>query len=764
MSNPLQGMGRPLVGVLPLCVLPIVPEHLAVAVYFATTFWLIWHTLQDQVAEIGYATRGAPVVLLGIAIMLMGDGVLGARLAVGGRPDPMLLLAVPLIGLAIVVVGLLQVVRAVRVVTGRGGLIDVTVVVFGVGTSIATLVGSHRVDLPDDLSGRLAVIVLTVVSVVGWGLIIRLLLAAEGRTETGLLVTAVALLLVSSLVWWKPLFEGGDPRWGLTIALAAGTTAACASRWWTLHSAGQPAGLGVDPRMPLFLLAVVAPPIALTVAALNATQLDPVRNVVLPATGTAVLSIALLLRVHRQARESQRRALRDALTGLANRAALTDALDALPPGRPALLLLDLDGFKAVNDGFGHPAGDALLRSVASRLAAVLQADATPDGAEYLCARLGGDEFAVLLSRADRESAVALGRRIVDVIARPYPIDGRELCVTASVGIRALTGEADGALAFVLLRDADLALYAAKQGGKNQVVEFSADLGAAHVERAALAAGLHEAVVRDEFVLHYQPVMDVVTGHVHGVEALLRWVSPSGDLLPSTDFLAVAESAGLSIPIGNWALRTACAEVRGWHERYGVVVAVNLAARQLRDPELAATIANVLAASGLPPHALILEVTESTVSDGTGYTAEVAARLAELRGHGIRIAVDDFGTGQSSLALLRQLPVDTLKLDPALGRAGDQDARISARPETEATVVDAALTRAILQICETLGLRAVAERVETAERVEWLRALGCRYMQGDFFSPPLPADRVEAFLAAAPRRRPAEDIRTVPSTT
>ncbi|MFI5957198.1 putative bifunctional diguanylate cyclase/phosphodiesterase [Cryptosporangium sp. NPDC051539] len=742
MPKALRGMGRPLAGVLPLCVMPIAPPHLAVALFFATTFWLIWTTLQDQVAEIGYATRGAPVALIGIAVVLMGDGLAGARLAVGGRPDAMLLLAIPLIGLLTVVVGLVQVVKALTSTGRGGGLIDVTVVVFGVGTSIATLVGTHRVELPADLSGRLTVLVLTGISIVGWGVIIRLLLTAEGRTETGLLVTAVALLLVSSLVWWKPLFEGGDPRWGLTITLAAGTTAAYASRWWTLHSAGQPAGLGVDTRMPLFLLAVVAPPIALTVAALNATELDPVRNVVLPAAGIAVLSMALLLRVHRQARESQHRALHDALTGLANRAALTDALDALPPSRPALLLLDLDGFKAVNDGFGHPTGDALLRAVGARLSAVLSADAGPDGVDVVCARLGGDEFAVLLSRADRESAVALGRRIVEVIAEPFRVDGRELCVTASVGIRVVAGEVGAPLAFVLFRDADLALYAAKQSGRNQVVEFSADLGAAHVERAALAAGLHEAVARDEFVLHYQPAVDVVTGRVHTAEALLRWATPSGELRPSTDFLAVAESAGLGIPIGTWTLRTACREVRPWYERYGVRVAVNLAARHLRDPGLPATIADALAESGLPPHALVLELSESTVSGSADRTAEVAARLAELRARGIRVAVDDFGTGQSSLALLRQLPVDTLKLDPALGGT---DAVF--RPGAEEAVVDAALTRALLQICESLKLCAVAGRVETAERVEWLRALGCRYMQGDYFSPPLPADQFDTFLAA-----------------
>ena len=752
LPGPLRGMGRPLAGALPLLLLPVVPTQLAVALYAAVVLWLLLITVQDQVEEIGYASPGAPTTLIGIAVVVLGDGFLAARLSAGGQPDPLLGFLLHLAGLTTVVVGLARVVRALRLGSGRGGLIDLTVVTFGVGTSVLTLVGSHLVDLPSGATALVTAGLLTVISLAGWAVVLRLVLAADNRVETGLLVAAVGLLLISGLVWWGPLFQLRDPRWALTVSLTAGVLTAAASRWWVLHSAGVPAppAAGRNARMPLFLLAVVAPPIALTIASLTTAELDPWKNVILPVAGMAVLSIALLLRVHQQAAESRYRALRDALTGLANRAALTDALASLPAGsRPALLLLDLDGFKAVNDGFGHPAGDALLRLVADRLAATVGAEAPTAAGEAVCARLGGDEFAVLLPRSDATAAAELGRRIVATLADPYPVEGRELCVTASVGIRVVGEDVAGGLSGVLLRDADLALYAAKQNGKNQVTLFSAQLRAAHAERAVLAAGLHEAVVRDEFELHYQPSIDVVTGHATVFEALIRWAPPGREHVLSRDFLPVAEAAGLGVPIGTWALRAACVAGRRWHERYGVGIAVNVSERLLRDPGAVELIRSVLAESGLPGHALVLELTESAVSGENVETRRLAARLGELRGDGVRIAVDDFGTGQSSLALLRKVPVDVLKLDPALGRAGEPGPGGS--DAAAATLVDAALTRAVLEICRTLDLRAVAERVDTAERVEWLRALGCRYMQGDYFCPPLPADRVEKFLASRPPR-------------
>ncbi|MFG1923713.1 putative bifunctional diguanylate cyclase/phosphodiesterase [Cryptosporangium sp. NPDC048952] len=742
-------MGRPLAGALPLFVLPLVPVQLAVSLYAGVVLWLILTTVQDQVAEIGYAAPGAPMTLIGITIMVLGDGALAVRLSAGGQPDPFLAFLLHLGGLATLVVGLVRLHRALNLAPARGGLIDLTVVGFGIGTSVATLVGTRVVVLPSGPSALVTVVLLAVISLAGWVAVLRLVLVADGRTETGLLVASVGLLLISSLVWWGPLFDREDPGWALTISLAAGVAAATASRWWVLHGAGvpsPPAG-GSNSRLPLFLVAVVAPPIALTISALTNSPLDPWRNVVVPVAGMAVLSIALLLRVHQQATDSRVRALRDALTGLANRAALTDALAALPSGsRPALLLLDLDGFKAVNDGFGHPAGDALLRLAADRLAATVAADATAAATEAVVARLGGDEFAILLCRADRAGAVELGRRIVEVVARPYPVDERELCVTASVGVRVISEDLPDGLAGVLLRDADLALYSAKQNGKNQVSVFSPVLRAAHAERAALAAGLHEAVTRNEFVLHYQPSIDVVTGRATVVEALIRWAPPGRDPVPSRDFLPVAEAAGLSVPIGTWALRTACVEARPWFERYGVGIAVNVSERLLLDPGLLELVRSVLDDSGLPPHALVLELTESAV---TGDTAALASRIVELRGSGVRIAVDDFGTGQSSLALLRQIPVDVLKLDPALGRAAALDTSTDA-------LVDAALTRAVLEICRTLGLRAVAERVESADRVEWLRDLGCRLMQGNYFTPPLPAADLDSFLAAHSGRLPVLD--------
>lgn len=758
LPGPLRGLGRPLAGALPLCVLPLVPTQLGVTVYAAVALWLILTTVEDQVSEIGYASPGATMTLIGIAVIVLGDGALGVRLSAGGQPNPLLAFLLHLGGLTTVVVGLARFTRAMGVPSGRGGLIDLTVVGFGIGTSIATLIGTDVVDLPTGPSALVTVALLTVVSLAGWAVVLRLVLASDSRIETGLLVGSVGLLLISGLIWWGPLFHQANPRWGLTASLTVGVTAATASRWWVLHSAGVPAPRagGSGARMPLYLLAVIAPPIALTISALSVRHLDPWRHVVAPVAGMAVLSIALLLRVYQQAKDSRQRATRDALTGLANRAALTEALEALPAGsRPALLLLDLDGFKAVNDGFGHPAGDALLRLAADRLAVAVRTDRAAAMGETLVARLGGDEFAVLLGRADPAWTAELGRRIVDAIAEPYPVEGSELCVTASVGARVITGDLDAGLSGALLRDADLALYAAKQNGKNQVTMFSPTLRAAHAERAGLAAGIHEAVARNEFVLHYQPAVDVVTGRTTALEALLRWAPPGRELVASQEFLPVIEASGLSIPIGAWVLRTACAEGRPWFERYGVTIAVNVSARQVRDPGLPELVRSALEESGLPPHALILELTEAAVSGDDAETASLAARIGALRASGVAIAVDDFGVGRSSLALLRHLAVDGLKLDPALGRA-DADRTGPASDDPAATLVDAALTRAVLEICRTLRLVAVAERVDSAERVEWLHALGCRYMQGDYFSPALPAAQVDTFLGARAAPRPALD--------
>ncbi|MFB9182080.1 putative bifunctional diguanylate cyclase/phosphodiesterase [Dactylosporangium sucinum] len=409
-------------------------------------------------------------------------------------------------------------------------------------------------------------------------------------------------------------------------------------------------------------------------------------------------------------RALRERATRDPVTGLANRALLTASLGDLRPGL-TVALLDLDGFKEVNDALGHDAGDALLIEVAARLRAALP------GADLL-ARLGDDEFAAVWRTPPGPPV----DRVLERLRPAYAVAGRQVHLTGSLGLVTTTDQRTSA---ELLRDADLALDAAKLGGKDRIVRFDAGLRAAADRHRELAAGLRRALRDGELTLHYQPVVRLADGRITAVEALLRWHPPGGEPIPPAAFIPVAEATGLIVPIGRWVLRRACAEAREWHERDGVAVTVNVAAHQLREPDFADDVRAALAAAGLPPSALVLELTESALVR----EAEAAARLGPLRADGVRIAIDDFGTGYSSLAYLAHLPVDVLKIDRAF----------------LATAVDTPLMRAILQLAEGLSLQTVAEGVETQAQAAALRALGCDGAQGYLFSRPVPAGAVPPLL-------------------
>jgi EAL domain-containing protein (putative c-di-GMP-specific phosphodiesterase class I) len=288
-----------------------------------------------------------------------------------------------------------------------------------------------------------------------------------------------------------------------------------------------------------------------------------------------------------------------------------------------------------------------------------------------------------------------------------------------------------------LANADLALYAAKGEGKDRMVVYRPELRSAHLEQVELLAGLRRAVARGEFVLEYQPVVDLVTEQITSVEALIRWDIPGGPRIAPADFIPIAEESGLILPIGAWALSQACVDAKEWYDRRGISVAVNVAAAQLRDPEFVTTVIGALRYSGLPPEALVLEITESTMIAATTVETEaVAARLNQLRGRGIRVAIDDFGTGYSSLSYLRRLPVDILKIDRAFSMDGPDGA------DSE----DTALTRAILQLSHSLGLSTVAEGVETSERADVLRELRCDRAQGFLYSRPINAQALDDLLA------------------
>jgi diguanylate cyclase (GGDEF)-like protein len=416
------------------------------------------------------------------------------------------------------------------------------------------------------------------------------------------------------------------------------------------------------------------------------------------------------------------RALHDALTGLGNRSLLQERLEhaLVRGGQHGLLLLDLDGFKDVNDSLGHPVGDALLIDVAARLLGVVgQADTL--------VRLGGDEFAILLEDVSATRVGEVGLAVVEVIRPPFVIADREMCVTTSVGTLTVQHPATMSEA---LRNADLALYAAKNAGKNRVAGYESRLSTEVRTHMEMVSDLRRAVARQEFVVHYQPVVDLATGRVTAVEALLRWTVDGGTIPPDI-FIPVAEQAGLIVEIGAWVLRRACHDVVDWHHKYGMSVTVNVSGRQLREPDFPATVVAALADSGLPGDALILEITETVlVASTTVESEEVTARLLALRDAGVRIAVDDFGTGYSSLAYLRHLPVDILKIDRAF---------------TPDVADEMAFTRAILELGSSLRLQSIAEAVETPEQAERLRELHCELAQGYHFSRPLPAADLDKVL-------------------
>jgi diguanylate cyclase (GGDEF)-like protein/PAS domain S-box-containing protein len=455
--------------------------------------------------------------------------------------------------------------------------------------------------------------------------------------------------------------------------------------------------------------------------------------------------------------ELTRQALHDPLTGLGNRtlfrarveAALARAAregGAAGGAGVAVLFLDLDNFKTVNDSLGHGAGDALLTAVARRLLSATR------GCDAV-ARLGGDEFAVLLDAVrDPSEAVVVAERVLDALRRPVVLDGAEVAAPASVGI-ATSAHADTAEA--LLRDADVAMYQAKAQGRANYRLFEPAMHAAALTRLQLEGELRRAVEQllapagpgdapdagpGAFGVLYQPIVALATGEVRGVEALVRWHHPERGVVPPGQFMPLAEETGMVVPLGRWVLREACRQVGVWRRAHrgaaGLRVAVNVAERQLRDPGLVDDVRAALVAAALPAGALLLEITEGALMQEP---AQAARTLADLRELGVRVAVDDFGTGYSSLGYLQQFPVDVLKIDrafvAALG-AGVANGAAGARPPGRPGVDDAALVRAIVHLGHTLALETVAEGIEDAGQAAALRALGCSLGQGYLFARPL----------------------------
>ncbi|MEP6660552.1 MAG: EAL domain-containing protein [Acidimicrobiales bacterium] len=419
-------------------------------------------------------------------------------------------------------------------------------------------------------------------------------------------------------------------------------------------------------------------------------------------------------------------ALHDPLTGVGNRTLLTERLGHALRRRPtaagaaALLLLDLDSFKTVNDTLGHEAGDALLVEVANRLQGFVRPEDT-------ITRLGGDEFALVFDRVDPDEALRITQRVVDALREPAHINGRLLTMRTSAGLYIAEQDSEPTAA---LRCADLAMYAAKGHGGDRYELFRPELHDAHLARHHTEIELREAVLRGEMRLHYQPIIDLSTMAVVGVEALVHWQHHQRGLLPPGAFNDIAETSGANIEIGCWALQEACRQLSAWRETVGIPdgfrVAVKVSARQLAHPGIIDDILNILHETATDPRHIIVEVTESAVMSDTDGLVE---RLDSLRALGVTLAVDDFGTGYSSLEQLRGLPIDILKLDTAFIAGIDTGH------------ADFALATALIRLAASLGKQTLADGVETPGQLAHLRAAGTGFAQGFLFNNPLPPDEV-----------------------
>jgi diguanylate cyclase (GGDEF)-like protein len=437
-------------------------------------------------------------------------------------------------------------------------------------------------------------------------------------------------------------------------------------------------------------------------------------------------------------RQLRHLATHDALTGLPNRVLLDDRLaQAIAHAQRdsqqfAVLVLDLDRFKLVNDSLGHRAGDELLNEVARRLSSVVRNIDT-------VARVGGDEFVLVLSPASgRPDAEGSAQRAIEALKTPIRISGVDLHISTSVGIAFYP--ADGTSAENLVAHADAAMYCAKQRGRNNVQCFEPGMDTVTRGRVKLESDLHSALTHGQFELYYQPKVDTATDHIHSAEALIRWRHPERGIVMPDEFISVAEECGLISAIGEWVLQEACRQCKAWQDEGlpPLRVAVNVAASQFRQGNLLDTIRHAVDAAGLAPRYLELELTESAVMTNPEESANI---LEEISRMGVLVSVDDFGTGYSSMSYLRRFPIDKLKIDR--GFVKDLMTRAD----------DASIVQAIISLAHSLRLKVVAEGVETIEQLASLKSMGCDQYQGYHFSPPLPA----ADFGALMRRQEAEDV-------
>jgi len=459
-------------------------------------------------------------------------------------------------------------------------------------------------------------------------------------------------------------------------------------------------------------------------------SIAPIRNRNGEAAGTVIVfrdvSVANAL-----AQEIAHTAEHDVLTGLPNRMLLNDRIrQAIAAAKRhekqvAVLFLDVDGFKHINDSLGHPVGDQVLQSIAQRLLECARSVDT-------VSRQGGDEFVVLLSELTHPRAASImAARMLHAVAEPHLVGQHELHVTASIGVSVFPD--DGLNAETLIKNADTAMYQAKESGRRRYQFFKPSMNARAVERQSIEESLRRALERQEFELHYQPKINIKTGAITGAEALIRWTHPTRGRVPPADFIPIAEDCGLIVPIGRWVLHQACRQARAWKDAGlpATAMAVNVSAMEFQNEEFLQGLSQILRESDWDPGLLELEVTESVLMKHVEATIEV---LQALRESGVQVALDDFGTGYSSLSYLRRFPIDSLKIDRSFVQqiAGGPDA--------------AAIVTAVISMAQSLKLRVVAEGVETLQELEFLQARQCDEVQGYYFSRPLPAAQFANLLS------------------
>jgi diguanylate cyclase (GGDEF)-like protein len=621
------------------------------------------------------------------------------------------------------VIGFVLLVRGRR---GRdlAGLVDAAIVATGLGLVLWVFV-LHPIAADTTVSTleRFISTAYPAMDAMLLALLARLFTSAGTRTPSARLLGVAGVLLLVADVAFSLLTLYSDYESGVLDAgwLLSYVTWAAAALHPSMRAQGtlpEPSGrtrVGTG-RLVLLAVSSLLAPAMLLVPGVGADG----DNRIAIALGAVVLFLLVVLRmsgfvaqVQRQAGQLEELAMHDDLTGLANRRRFEQQLaDALVSGRPQVALLDLDGFKTVNDRLGHSVGDRLLSELARRITASLNDDA-------VVARMGGDEFAVLLPSAGADEADALVDRLGETLRRPIRAGEHDLLIGASIGVADGTGTDDP---FEVLRRADVAMYAAKESGERSH-RYAADLDAAAGEQARIGAELRTALDAGQFRLVYQPIVTLPDGELAAVETLVRWDHPERGFVSPADFIPVAERNGLIVELGAWILRSACLQAAQWRAEYGPDalkrISVNVSARQLAEPGLVDVVASALTASGLPSTCLTVEVTETAVFD----SARAVDVLNELHALGVRIALDDFGTGQSSLSLLQTLPADVLKVDKSfvdnITKAGRH----------------AVIATALIQVAGGLGLTAVAEGVETAEQAAELHRLGYRLAQGYYFGKP-----------------------------